>query len=252
MTRSRPARTRTQQQGRDRGRVLTDEFVQGIEALRLDFGHSARALARAAGISHSAYSQMRSGRISPSVDVMARLAAAVGGRLALSVHQGNGPVIRDHPQAAMLQALAASLDSRWRTAPEVNVFRPVRGVIDIVLDDPDAALVVAGEAQSELRRIEQQVRWSNAKADALADAREAAASHVQVSKLLLRSTAATRQVVAAHADLLAAAYPAGHGDAVASLLGKAPWPGPALVWCEVANGAARILDRPPRGVRAPH
>jgi hypothetical protein len=48
------------------------------------------------------------------------------------------------------------------------VHRPVRGVIDLVLEDRDGPDTVAPELQSELRRVEQQVRWANQKADALA------------------------------------------------------------------------------------
>jgi hypothetical protein len=111
--------------------------------------------------------------------------------------------------------------------------------------------LVACEAGSDLRRIEQQVRWSRAKADALAAARQddEGASARPISRLLLlRSTQRTRAIAAQHGDFLAAAYPAGAADAFAALTGEAPWPGDAIVWCRVEVGRAIILDHPPRGV----
>ena len=50
---------------------------------------------------------------------------------------------------------------------EVAVHRPSRGWIDAVLHEPRERLVVASELQSELRRLEQMVRWQAAKADSL-------------------------------------------------------------------------------------
>jgi hypothetical protein len=151
----------------------------------------------------------------------------------------------------MLGALLAVAHPRWRRRPEVAVYRPVRGVIDLVLDANDQPLVAA-EAQSELRRIEQQIRWSRAKADALGDAGEARDDRPVVRTvsrlLLLRSTVRTRAVVAEYADLVGAAYPARAREAYAALSGEAPWPGDAILWCRVERGQATILERPPRGI----
>ena len=161
----------------------------------------------------------------------------------------------------MIQCLARALHSRWRRFVEVTVYRPVRGVIDMVLHDPLEPVLISTEAQSELRRIEQQVRWARAKSDALAStgaselagvlqAADGRPSDVAVSRLLLlRSSTATHRAAAMYSDLLAAAYPARHADAVAALTGTAPWPGAALVWMDVANGIATLKAAPPRGIR---
>jgi hypothetical protein len=130
------------------------------------------------------------------------------------------------------------------------VYRPVRGSIDLVLD-AIAEPLVACEAQADLRRIEQQLRWSRAKADALAAARqddEATPARPVSRLLLLRSTRRSRAIAAQHGDLLAAAYPAITPDAYAALTGEAPWPGDSIVWCRVESGRAIVLDRPPRGL----
>jgi len=98
----------------------------------------------------------------------------------------------------MIEALFETLHERWCPAPEVSVFRPARGFIDLVLD-AHAEPLIACEAQSELRRLGQQLRWSQAKADALAQARGRPVSHL----LLLRSTRHTRAVIAAFSETVA-------------------------------------------------
>jgi hypothetical protein len=136
----------------------------------------------------------------------------------------------------------------------VPVYRPVRGVIDLVLHDAAAPVVVATEIQSELRRLEQLIRWSNQKRDALLSADiwqfgTAAANAPPVSALLVvRSTRATRAVVNDHPEQLRAPYPAHAADTYAALSTDAPWPGAGLVWAVVDGGRARLMPRPPRGV----
>jgi transcriptional regulator with XRE-family HTH domain len=233
-------------------RALGGEFRR----CREDIGVSLSRLAAMAGTPKSYLHEVEEGDANASIDVLARLATALGGRLSVRFEPGAGPRLRDHLQAAMLQALLASLHPRWRRLLEVGVTRPVRGWIDVVLVDRDAGVVIAGEAHSQILRLEQQLRWARAKSDAMVagGASELAAvlgrpdgSRATVSQLLLlRSTRATRAALAAYPDLMTAAYPGSHAAAVAALLGEAPWPGSSLVWMQVEAGTARILRRPPR------
>jgi transcriptional regulator with XRE-family HTH domain len=230
---------------------------------REDAGISLSRLAREASLSKGYLHAIEGGEEHPSLETLTKLAAALGSRINVRLEPGIGPLIRDHIQAAMLQGLIQALHPRWKRFLEVAVHRPVRGVIDLVLHDPDEPVLVASEAQSELRRLEQQIRWSRAKADALAeggasDLAELLASTQRneggnvpaVSRLLLlRSTWATHKVVATYTDLLATAYPAPHADTLAALTGTGPWPGPALVWMQVAKGIGSLREAPPRGIR---
>jgi len=102
----------------------------------------------------------------PTLEVLSRLAAALGGELSVRFHPGTGPSIRDHLQAAMTECLVQSVHERWRVELEVSVFAPTRGVIDVVLRD-GAGTVIACEAQSEVRRLEQVIRWARIKSEAL-------------------------------------------------------------------------------------
>jgi transcriptional regulator with XRE-family HTH domain len=247
-------RTRAAQRAGRQELELRRSVGAEIGRAREDAGISLRRLARAAGISHSHLWAIEAGLVSPSFEVLARIAGALGGRPVVRIEPGTGPLIRDHLQAAMLQALMGELHPRWRRFLDVPVYRPARGSIDLVLDDPGEPITVATEAQSQLRRIEQQVRWATMKADALqaGGARELGPmlrSEMSVSRLLLlRVTKLTMEVARMYGDLLAAAYPARYADAVSALTGTASWPGPALVWMDVEQGVGRLRSMPPRGV----
>jgi transcriptional regulator with XRE-family HTH domain len=275
-----------QRRGHRRARVIRQDLGADVAALRESSGLSMRALALAAGISPSTQATIEAGTHSPSIEVLARVADALGARLGVRLFPGTGPRIFDHLQAGMLKALLQELHSRWDRRLEVPVYGQARGVIDLVLEDARERVVVACEAQSQLRRLEQQVRWASMKADALAEARHTAGSHdfaavrhevaarqaaqepysgqgphraqhgpvsdsqpeVVSRLLLLRSTQSNRHVVSEFGELLTAAYPARYADLIAALTGTAPWPGPGLVWCTVDGDGTRVLERPPRGI----
>jgi hypothetical protein len=55
-------------------------------------------------------------------------------------------------------------------APRGAVYRPTRGVIDLVLTEPRTSEVIGGEAHSEIRAAERQLRHAAEKVDALPSA----------------------------------------------------------------------------------
>ncbi len=149
----------------------------------------------------------------------------------------------------MIEALLALLHPRWRRRPEVPVYRPIRGVIDLVLADRVAHEMVATEVQSQLRRVEQQIRWSVAEGRCPRGAPRVTPEERVGRLLVLRNTAAMREVARAASQTLSAAYPARTVDAINSLAGDAPWPGSAIIWANVEGGRSQILDGPPRGIQ---
>jgi transcriptional regulator with XRE-family HTH domain len=239
----REARTSIERQGARRALELRAQIGEEIRRAREDAGLSQRRLARLAGISSSTLHDLEVARHDPTIETLTRLGAALGMDLGIRLFVGTGPLVRDHISGAMIGVLVGQLHGSWRPTPEVALRRPVRGVIDLVLDRADPP-IVACEAHSDLRRIEQQIRWARTKADALGEARRAEVSRL----LLLRSTARTRAIAREFQPFLAAAYPARVADAYAALTGEAAWPGDALLWCRVNAGVATVLDRPPRGI----
>jgi len=106
----------------------------------------------------------------PSLETYARVAAVLGADLTTRIYPNTGPSIHDRHAVPMTDLLLGSLHARWRPTPEVRVRYPSQGWIDIALYDPGARLVVATELESLLKRIEQLLRWSEAKAASLASA----------------------------------------------------------------------------------
>lgn len=243
--RQRRPRTAPQRTAARRVRMMRGQLANDVRRYREDAGLSLSALADVAGISKSHLHAIEAGSKEARFEPLARVAAALGLDLSVRLYPGTGPLIRDHLQAAMAEALLGIIHERWRPSLEVWVRRPVRGVIDLVLDAQDSAEPrIATEAHSELRRLEQQVRWSGAKANALAEASQRRTSRL----LLLRNSRHVRAVVAAHAEVIRAAYPARAADAFASLTGERAWPGDAILWADVDDGHARIRPTPPRGI----
>ena len=189
---------------------------------------------------------MERGAAQPSMDLPERIAVALGADLGIRFFAGSGPRLHDRFQAPMIEALLRVVHERWTRELEVVVGRG-RGLIDLVLADRLTPAVIAVEAQSEIRRLEQQLRWAAEKADALADRYN---PRRPVSRLLvLRSTTATRELPRRYAASFAAAYPAKTVDVLAALTSSAAaWPGPGMVWVRLDNGQATLLSGPPRGV----
>ena len=190
------------------------------------------AVAQLAGVDPSMLTKLESGTIRPSHEMYARIAAALGADLAARVYPNTGPRIHDRHQARMAEVVIGALHPRWRITPEVAVRRPVRGWIDLALEDPAHGLVVATELESDLRRMEQLIRWSAEKSDAIG-----ATSRL----LVVRWTRANRGVVADARRLLREAYPADTRDALESLTGTAAWPGPAMLWARIDRGRAELV-----------
>jgi hypothetical protein len=116
-------------------------------------------------------------------------------------------------------------------------------------------VVVASEIHSDIRRLEQLLRWASQKVEALPSAAawpliSGERSDVERSQLLvIRNSRANRDLARGFEETLRLAYPGRSADAVAALRDPhTPWPGASVIWADVGGGGAVILDRPPRHV----
>ncbi|MDP2350465.1 MAG: helix-turn-helix transcriptional regulator [Chloroflexota bacterium] len=215
-----------------------------ILRLRDDAGVTRAQLACASGVDLRYLARIEKGTEAPSMETYQRLASALGADLHARMYPNTGPAIRDRHQAQMLEVLLAPLHPRWTPFTELAVRRPSRGWIDLGLHDAAARVFLATELQSELRRIEQLVRWSTEKAASLPswDGWPHLGDEPVVSRLLvIRRTRATREIVSTFERQLRVAYPAHPQDALASLAGMAPWPGPSLLWIVLVGKRSRIV-----------
>ena len=219
-------------------------LVEDLGRMREDAGVSLAALARAAGVPGAYVWRIFNGNERPSIETYARLASVLGADLSARAYPNSGPTIRDRHQARIEEALLREAGPRWRPLTEVGVRQPVRGWIDLALHEPREQVVVATEIESQLNRLEQQVRWSIAKAEALPSwPGWPALGDPRISRLLVvRWTRRTRAVAAEFPRQLAAAFPAHPADALAALAGDLPWPGPALVWARLEPLGVRFVE----------
>jgi transcriptional regulator with XRE-family HTH domain len=237
------ASTRLQLHADRRSAAKRRELAAELQRLADDAGLTQVALARAAGISRSYLSRIFAEAADPTLETYQRLASVLGAELSMRFYPSTGSPIRDRHQAPMLEHLLGVRHPRWDAFTEVAVRRPSRGWIDLVLLEPRERTLLATELQSEIRRLEQLVRWHAAKADSLPswDGFAHLAAAPRIGRLLVvRRTRATRRVVAEFARQLRIAYPAHPDDAVSALTGTVPWPGDALVWMTLDRGEARL------------
>ena len=151
-------------------RSIGAQFLQ----LREDAGLPKSVVARAAGIDPTYLGYVEGGERAASLAVLTRIAAALGADFSARVYPTSGPPIRDRIQARMVDAFLTSLPADWDRHVEVPVYRPVRGIVDVVIVRRATGRIVSIEAHSELRRLEQQLGWAATKADALAVVRPVA------------------------------------------------------------------------------
>lgn len=236
--------TRLQAAADRRTRGIRVDLVEQIRRLQDDAGLSTRQLAAAAGLSEGYVGRILAGAERPTLEAYGRLAAVLGAGLSVGLYANTGPAIRDRHQAPILECLLAVRHPRWQPFAEVAVRRPSRGSIDVAFHEARERAIVATEIQSALHRLEQLVRWSAAKADALPswNGWTQLGDAPAISRLLVvRRTRATRQIAAEFAAQLRVAYPAHPDDAIAALTGTVPWPGAALVWATIESGKARLV-----------
>jgi transcriptional regulator with XRE-family HTH domain len=234
-------------------RRLRIQIGDDVRKLRLDAGITLTELASVTGLDRSHLRRIESGEANASIDAVVAIGIALGADLGIRYFAGVGPRLVDRFQAPMIEGFLPELASRWMARLELSVKTPARGVVDAALIDRQARLAVAGEFQSELRRLEQQIRWSNEKAEGLRArlAEEDGGPILIGSRLLvLRSTVTTRELARRFEATLATAYPAKTRDVLRALTTEhARWPGAGLVWMRVENGRGELMEGPPRGVR---
>ena len=243
-------RTEVARESARRIRRLGLQNGEEIRRLRIEAGLSLAGVADVVGIHKSHLGRIENSRVHASLEVLTAIAVALGADLHVRYYAGTGPRLHDRFQARMTEVLLRSLDPRWGVDLEVPVTRPARGVIDLVLTDRVDSTTVAGEVYSDLRRLEQQIRWSAEKADGLTarlEERDAFGPRPVVSRLLvLRSSATTREIARRYESTLRAAYPARtHDVALALTTPSTPWPGPGIVWMHVHGVETTLMEFPP-------
>ncbi len=189
-----------------------------------------------------------------AVEVLTAIGVALGAELSLRYYPGSGPRLHDRFQAPMVETLLRELDARWTARLEVPITAAVaRRHRPRSHRSPKLRSTVACEVQSELRRLEQQIRWSTEKADGLRwpsrrDRPECAAFCLTLTRPSFdRSDPRDRPTV--RDDPRYGLSGASADDVVRALTtSSAPWPGAGIVWMNLHGRSATLMAYPPRGV----
>ena len=243
------AQTRLERSIVARQRACRQAIGRELQRARHEAGLSVRKVGIEAGVDPSHIRRVELGESALSQDALVAVSAVIGHDVSMRLYPSSGPRVRDHVQVRLLDALLRELHPRWKPRLEVPVYRPVHGVIDVVLEDRDANAVVSGEAHSVLHAVDAQIRWAAQKTDALPSADGwpwGMDGPARSRLLLLRDSSALRSMVGSASGVFDAAYPAASMAAFESLVGDRPWPGSAIVWVHVDGSASRLLHGQPR------
>ena len=251
MPRDVPRERATEREVQARLRRIERKVGEDLLRIRTDAAASKAQVALAAGVDRTFYGRVESGDAHASLESLVAMGVALGADVSVRIYSGSGPQLTDRHQARMEEVVIRQLHPVWRPHLEVVVTRPVRGVIDSVLERRDPPLLVIGEFESALPRLEQQLRWAAEKAASIGSSDVVGPGPIPpISKLLiLRSTDATRSLARSFEATLRTAYPASTREAVGSLRTGAPWPGESIVWVRIDGDRVELLDGPPRGVQ---
>jgi transcriptional regulator with XRE-family HTH domain len=119
-----PARERSIDRGRARGRIVAAEMCREIREARLDRGLDQATVARAVGLSRSEVSRIERGLVDGlTFDVAARLLSVVGLELSARAYPSGRPA-RDAAHAALLARLCTRLHPSLGWRPEVPIGGP--------------------------------------------------------------------------------------------------------------------------------
>jgi transcriptional regulator with XRE-family HTH domain len=178
--------------GRQRAEYLLRRAGEELRHLRIAAGMSTRQLAGTVGISHTQVRRIEGG-LAPHVDLdlLGRIASALGGELSLGVHPV-GPPIRDKAHVELLQRFAARLGPgmTWDTEVPIPIPGDLRSADGVAAGGGFDAVV---EAETRLHDVQATLRRLRAKQRDLEATR---------AILLVADTRHNRAVIAAVPDLL--------------------------------------------------
>ena len=190
----------------NRARYLVRRVGDQLKVARTEAGLSTRVVGQAAGVSHTHLRRIELGLIATvDIDLLSRIAAAVGAELSLNVHP-TGPPVRDKAHLALLGRFKGRLHPsiRWR----VEVPIPIPG--DLRTADATAtahAFDATVEAETRLSDVQATERKLHTKQRDLGTTR---------AILLVADTRHNRAVIASVPDL-GAQFPVGTRACLAAL-----------------------------------
>ncbi|MBA2300243.1 MAG: helix-turn-helix transcriptional regulator, partial [Chloroflexi bacterium] len=204
-------------------------------------GFTQEAIASKVGVARSYIAAIERGRANPSLDVIVRLAGALGLELDLSLR--SPVIVGDRRQRDAVHARCSGYVDRrlratgWETAREVGIIDGRwRGWIDLLAFDSRSGTLIVIEIKTvldDLGALERQIGWYERVARRVARERGWRPRRV-VTWLLVLSTEQNEQAVTQNRDVFDRAFPE-RAPAMAALVED-----PSLNW--PAGGAFAMID----------
>lgn len=204
-------------------------LARAVRTYRAKLGHTQAQVGEAVGVHRGYIAAIESGRANPSVDVVERLAAALGlvVEMALQPPSVFGP--RDQVDALHSRCVS-KVERRLRgsgveTAREVEIVHArSHGWIDLLAFDPRTGILLIIEVKTwvdDLGAVERQLGWYERSAFAAAR-RLGWAPYRSMPWLLILATTAADRFVRDHRETLAINFPTRAGEMLSIAAGHAP------------------------------
>lgn len=107
-----------------RASALRRWIGRDLRILRVSSGQTQRAIGIRTGVSQAYESEIERGVGNASLETLATVAEAAGGRLVVRVIPGNGVSLRDSGQLAIVQSIIAECHPRWKHTIEMPIGTP--------------------------------------------------------------------------------------------------------------------------------
>lgn len=117
-------RRRPRELGAKRASDLRRWIGRDLKILRVSSGQTQRATGSRCGVSQAYESEIERGTGKASLETLATIAEAVGGRLVVRVIPGDGVSLRDSGQLEIVQSIIAECHPRWDHTIEVPIGTP--------------------------------------------------------------------------------------------------------------------------------
>ncbi len=208
-------------------RSTAARFGEEFRLLRLRFGLTQAAVARAIGVSRSVICRLEAGGEDIGARIRARAVAVLGADFRLGLYPVGEPLIRDAAHARLVERLLTLRHPGWLATVEAPVPGPGRRSTDVRLER--ARDIVLFEVETRVTAWELIVRESH---DKRAAVQEAAGNGRTIHVVLvLPPTRGHRALVAAHPQTVRAAYPVDSHRLRAALVDPTHgWPGDGILW----------------------
>jgi transcriptional regulator with XRE-family HTH domain len=225
-------------------------FGAACRDTRVGLDQSQQELAEALGIHRGHLANIEAGRTNISVDLMDRIAVALGQRLELIVHPPR--LISVRPVHDTVHAWCSGYTARrltgdgWLIAREVDVSAGgIRGWIDILAFDPRTGTLVIIEIKTRLDDLggaERQIGWYERNAIGAAHRLGWHPRRVVVWLIVLASDEVDRSLVT-NRDAIGQAFPGRAPDMLATLAGSEPAARRAIALIDPASRRSQWLIR---------